>query len=160
MQNQSTLTTGSVPADSAGEITIKSRFGDVVVSANKSIAFPRGLLGMPDKFNFVLANFPSAKMQQFKLLQSLDDVALSFITLPLDVQNPIIAIDDVRLICRDLQVAEQQLAMLLIVSVHRMPDRVKLSVNSRAPIIIDAERRVGVQYVFQNDTYKVQHMLD
>ena len=158
--NQSILAAGGLSPDAAGEMTIKSRFGDVVVDTRKAIAFPRGLLGMPDRFHFILANFPSTKMQQFKLLQSLEDVALSFITLPIDLQNNIIAAEDLRAACKDLQVSEQQVAILLIVSVHRTPEAVKLSVNSRAPLIIDAERKMGVQYVFQNDAYKVQHMLD
>jgi flagellar assembly factor FliW len=159
MQNQSTLASGAA-SQAAGEITIKSRFGDVIVDTRKSIAFPRGLLGMPERFNFILANFPGEKMQQFKLLQSLDDVALSFITLPVDMQNSLITQEDLRAACKELQINEQQAAILLIVSVHRMPSQVKLSVNSRAPLIVDAERRMGVQYVFQNDAYKVQHMLD
>ena len=160
MQNQSILASGGLGADTNGEVVIKSRFGDVSADIGKAISFSRGLLGMPDRFRFILANFPSAKMQQFKLLQSLDEVQLSFITLPLDMQNAIIGVDDLRMACKDLQISEQQAAILLIVSVHRTPDQVKLSVNSRAPLIIDAERRSGVQYVFQNDAYKVQHMLD
>lgn len=139
--------------------TIKSRFGDITVDTSKSVLFPRGLLGMPDKFHFVLANFPNPKMEQFMLLQSLDDKALSFITLPLNLQNAIIAENDIRNACRDLQIDEAQLVLLLIVSVHRGLDQTRLSVNSRAPLLIDADRRTGAQYVFQHDTYSVQHML-
>ncbi|MCE2927324.1 MAG: flagellar assembly protein FliW [Rickettsiales bacterium] len=138
---------------------IKSRFGDVAVDAARVLTFPRGLLGMPDRFQFVLANFPNEKMAQFKLLQSLDDQALSFITLPVELQNPIVAQADIQMACRDLGIDDNELAMLLIVSVHRTPDQVKLSVNARAPLMIDAGRRLGVQHVFQSDDYKVQHML-
>lgn len=139
--------------------TIQSRFGEITVDTSRSIAFPRGLLGLPEKANFVVANFPSQKMQQFKVLQSLDEPALSFITLPVDIQNPIISLTDLRTACTELQIAEADLAVLLIVSVHRSPDQVKLSVNARAPLLLDANKRVGVQYVFQSDAYKVQHML-
>lgn len=139
--------------------TIESRFGAIHIDGSKAVAFPRGLLGLPDKANFVIANFPSEKMAQFKILQSLDDVALSFITLPLDAQNGIISANDITAACEELQIAASDLAMLLIVSVHRMPEQVKLSVNARAPLFIDVTRRSGVQYVFQSDVYKVQHML-
>ena len=139
--------------------TIKSRFGEVTVDTEKSLYFPRGLLGMPDQQRFALAPFPNPKMQQFMLLQSLDNASLSFITLPLDAQNAILHADDIKNACRDLQIAEANLALLLIVSVHRSPDQVKLSVNARAPLFIDAERRTGQQYVFQQEHYKVQHML-
>ncbi len=139
--------------------TIKSRFGDVTVDTEKALQFPRGLLGMPDRLRFALAQFPNPRMGQFMLLQSLDDPATSFITLPLELQNAILAPEDVKSACRDLQIPEPNLALLLIVSVHRSPDQVRLSANARAPLFIDAERRLGVQYVFQQEHYKVQHML-
>ncbi len=142
-----------------GMETIKSRFGEITVDTNKAIIFARGMLGIPDKHQFVLANFPNPKMQQFMLLQSLDDTALSFITLPLDLKNSIISASDISIACRDLQIGESNAAILLIVNVHRGVDQVKLSVNARAPLIVDAERRIGAQHVFQHDNYKVQHML-
>lgn len=142
-----------------GMETIKSRFGDLTVDTSKTIIFGRGMLGMPDKHQFVLANFPNAKMQQFMLLQSLDDKNLSFITLPLDLKNNIITASDITMACRDLQISEASAAMLLIVNVHRGVDAVKLSVNARAPLLIDANNKIGAQYVFQHDNYKVQHML-
>jgi flagellar assembly factor FliW len=139
--------------------TIKSRFGEITVDTSKAFVFARGLLGMPEKAHFVLANFPNPKMQQFMLLQSLDDATLSFITLPLDLKNGIIAYEDLSTACRDLQISEANVAVLLITTVHRGLDQVKLSVNTRAPLLIDAQRKVGAQYVFQQDSYKVQHML-
>lgn len=159
MLNQSALLTGAEMSGSFIGETVKSRFGDVTVDMSRTVAFPRGLLGMPDKFRFVLANFPSPKMQQFTLLQSLDEGQLSFITLPLDMDNPIIAAADIRGAAHDLQISDDHLALLLIVSVHRSPTEVRLSVNARAPLLVDAQRKIGVQYVFQNDAYKVQHML-
>lgn len=139
--------------------TIKTRFGDVSIDTTRTIMFPLGLLGMPDRFHFVLTAFPNPKMQQFMLLQSLDDTALSFITLPLDINNAIIAANDLKAACRDMQMDDTNVATLLIVSVHRSLEGTKLSVNARAPLMVDAGQKIGAQYVFQNDNYKVQHML-
>ena len=139
--------------------TIQSRFGEISVDISKAITFSRGLLGMPDKANFVLTNFNSQKMQQFKLLQSLDELQLSFITLPLDLDNNIIGVNDIRSAADDLRIAHSDLVVLLIVSVHRSPDSVKLSVNARAPLFLDVKNKIGTQYVFANDEYKVQHYL-
>jgi len=139
--------------------TIKTRFGEISVDTSKTIMFPLGLLGMPDRFHFVLTTFPNPKMQQFMLLQSMDDKNLSFITLPVDIHNGIVSAPDLRLACRDMQIEEANAAALLIVSVHRNFENVRLSVNARAPLIIDAVQKIGAQYVFQNDHYKVQHML-
>lgn len=159
MLNQSVLLSGVNPAGSLVGDTIKSRFGEVVVDISRAISFPRGLLGMPDKSQFALVNFPSPKMEQFTLLQSLDDTNLSFITLPIDIHNTIINAADIRAAAHDLHISEENLVLLLIVSVHRSPTQVRLSVNARAPLMMDAHRKVGAQYVFQSDVYKVQHML-
>lgn len=143
-----------------GPVVIASRFGEITVDPASAISFTRGLLGMPDRQRFVLTNFPSEKLRDFMLLQSLEDAALSFICLPiLAGGNPFIEREDIAEIGRALHIADSDLAMLLIVSVHRQPDQVKLSVNVRAPLVIDAQRRLGVQHVFQHDRYKVQHML-
>lgn len=155
---QSQAATGGVAMPEGGLISIKTRFGEVAVDTAKAVLFPRGLLGMPDKTRYAITSFSSPKMAQFKLLQSLDEHTLSFITLPLELENSIIGINDIRNAAADIQIREESLAILLIVSVHRSPDQVKLSVNARAPIFIDAERKIGVQHVFQNDQYKVQHM--
>jgi flagellar assembly factor FliW len=138
---------------------IDTRFGKITLQKNNPIAFPRGLLGMPNKFHFFLTQFPNEKMQKFHLLQSLDDYALSFITLPLTLQNGIISENDMSFACREAGISIENVAILLIVSVHRSPQKVSLSVNARAPLLVDSAMRIGVQYVFQSDKYKVQHFI-
>jgi flagellar assembly factor FliW len=138
---------------------IETRFGKITLRKDKAIAFPRGLSGMPDKFSFFITEFPSDKLRRFKMLQSLDDYGLSFITLPLDLQNGIIAAEDLSQACKELNIKVESLAILLIVSVHRSPQKVSLSVNARAPILIDSSMRLAAQHVFQSEKYKVQHYI-
>lgn len=156
---QSSPTTASTGNAAQNGSVIVSRFGEVSVDLSKAVVFPGGMLGIPDKTRYVVVPFPGEKMQQFMLLQSLDDPSLSFITLPLGGDNTIIAPNDISSAAQDLQIASGNLVTLLVVSVHRSPGQVKLSVNARAPIFIDAVRQTGTQYVFQSDQYKVQHML-
>lgn len=163
MHIQSTISIGMssggfVPQVQMGEV-INSRFGDILVDVAKAVTFPGGLLGMPDKAHFVLSSFHSPKMQQFSILQSLDDVQLSFITLPLDLANDIISAADLREAADTIGIEHDDLAILLIVSVQRSPNNVRISVNARAPLLVDAKRRVGAQYVFPHDRYKVQQWL-
>lgn len=140
-------------------VSIESRFGAVKVDKAKAILFPIGLLGMPDKHNFVLTDFPNPKLQQFKLLQSLDETELSFITLPLEIDNGIIEKDDILAAAQDMEIPLDQLGMVLIVSVHRGVADVQLSVNARAPIFIDTSRQIAAQYVFTSNKYAVQHYI-
>lgn len=159
MLSQSAFSVGTIAPHVSFPDTIKSRFGEISIDMSRAISFPRGLLGMPDKAHFVVTNFNSPKMEQFKLLQSLDEHQLSFITLPVTLNNNIIAAADMRAASEELGIKDEDLVVLLIVSVHRSPDSVKLSVNSRAPLFLDVKQKLGIQYVFQNDSYKVQHML-
>lgn len=147
-------------AERASEIiTIESRFGSIKVDKAKAILFPVGILGMPDKHHFVLTDFPNPKLAQFKLLQSLDDAELSFITLPVEINNNIIAREDILAASQDMEIPEKDLGVVLIVSVHRGLTSVRLSVNARAPIFLDSNRRAAAQYVFTTNKYKVQHFI-
>ena len=80
-----------------------------------------------------------------------------FITLPVGLHNGIIAAEDLRHACHELEISPEHLSVLLIVSVHRLLQKVTVSVNARAPLMIDTRLKLAAQYVFQSDTYKVQH---
>lgn len=140
-------------------VEIDSRFGKVSVDKAKSILFPVGILGMPEMHNFALTDFPNAKLHQFKLLQSLDDHNLSFITLPLELDNGIIEQADLAAAAKDMEIPVEQLGVVLVVSVHRGLTDVQLSVNARAPIFFDTTRQIAAQYVFTSSKYPVQHFI-
>ena len=140
---------------------IDTRFGKITLRRDAAVSFPRGLLGMPNRRNFFMTEFPSDKLAGYKLLQSLDDYNLSFITLPMPVtsHNGIIAPEDIKAACVDLGILPENLMVLLVVSVHRSPDKVAISVNARAPLLIDTSLKLAAQYVFHNDKYNVQHYI-
>lgn len=138
--------------------TVETRFGVIAINRAAAIRFPEGLLGMPDMRDFCLAELPSSKMRRFKLLQCLNDPALSFIVMPLE-KGDILAEADLAEALGGYEIAPESLLVLLIVSVHRSPDAVRLSVNARAPLLVDSTRRAAWQYVFTHDGYQVRHML-
>ena len=140
--------------------TIETRFGEVEIATENPIIFPQGLLGIAGNFEYALTDFPSEKLARFKLLQSLNDMSVSFITLPLPLDNKLIEREDLEKAARDVGVEDmEQLTILLVVSVHRSPTETKLSVNTRAPLLVYVPTRAAVQYVFQNSKYNVQETL-
>ena len=138
--------------------TIKTRFGEVTVYRNSPIIFPAGMLGIPDKFQFCLTHFPQEKLANFKLLQSLEDDNLSFITLPLDLNNnTMIDKEDLHKAADDLNVPHDALGVLVVVSVHRDAlGAMKLTANLRAPLLIDTVRRLAHQHVFSSSKYDIR----
>ena len=140
-------------------LDITSRFGPITINPQQAILFPAGLLGMPGKMQFCLTRFPSEKMQRFNVLQSIEDQDLAFITLPLDVTNPIIEREDLEQAARDLELPLDDIVVLLIVSVHRESGAVKLSVNARAPVLMRVSLKVAAQYVFPHTKYLIRQPL-
>ena len=138
---------------------IETRFGRVTINTSQQILFPNGMLGMPDRTRYCLSRFPSEKMARFTLLQSVDDLALSFIILPIDLVNPMIEREDLEQAARDLEMPIEDVAVLLVVTVHRESGVAKLSVNSRAPILMHVSRRVAAQYVFPHTKYLIRQPL-
>jgi flagellar assembly factor FliW len=147
---------------------IETRFGVIRINTSKTISFKQGLLGMPDKINFCLANFPSDKFARFKILQSLDDERLAFIVLPyVQYQSdlPIIEQEDLNDVYNTLNSQNNNIAILFITSIHRGGEliengTVRISINARAPLVIDADTKNAIQHVFVRDKYSIQHFLN
>lgn len=146
---------------------IMSRFGLIEIDLDKVILFNRGLLGIADKMNFCLAHFPQDNYGNFKILQSTEDNNLSFIVLPLgsieETCNHINEIDLLEAI-NQIKMNQQNVSVLLVTSVHQKIDSLgnkfsQISVNMKAPLIIDNVNFTGIQYVFYNDIYKTQYVI-
>ncbi len=139
---------------------IEGRFGKVTVDTDHAIYFASGLLGMPDKLFFCLTEFPGKNALDFKVLQCLNDHKLSFVVLPVPYDNRLIDAADMKECAEMLEVEKKNMGILLIASVHKSPDgSTKVSVNVRAPIIVDTEKKAAAQYVFTNNKYEIRHML-
>lgn len=158
-------TTGIVAAQMLGEASLqegtmlKSRFGEVPLKLDNPLIIPKGLLGFAGMSQFAILDFPVKKFQRFNLLQSLEDEALSFIVMPLALLNPVIDREDIEVVIKELELNEKNASLLMIVSVHRSENMVRLSVNARAPLLVDGSERTAVQYVFASNKYKIQHFI-
>ena len=139
---------------------ITNRFGEFDINLEKQIFFFRGLLGMPGYRNFCLAEFPGSVTDTFKVLQSSEDDATAFAVLPLVVNQegkyPLYDNDDIESVRKELGVEKENLAILLIANFVNIGNKSEIYVNMRAPIVIDADSRAGVQYVFVTEKYDIR----
>jgi len=159
LQHHHTAITNHALATADTREIIVSRFGEIVIDRRNTLFFTKGMLGMPHRQRFVLAEFPSERMRNFKLLQSLEEQTLAFIVLPIAIENSIVRADDLRHACRDMAMREEDALPLLIVCVHHEGAVSRLSVNARAPVLLDTRRKTGMQFVFPHDYYNVQHYI-
>ena len=138
---------------------IETRFGEMEFRLENAIYMPRGMLGYADFHDFGLANMPDPKLDQFKLLQSLSAPELSFIVAPLNPENDAIDPADIRSACELLSMDPEQAIMLLVVATRRIGPMTQISVNLRAPLILDPVSRTAYQHVLLNNRYSVRHVI-
>jgi flagellar assembly factor FliW len=138
---------------------IPSRFGEIEVDLSAKITFKHGLLGIPAAISFCLTDLPHIKTDQFKLLQCLEDNDLSFIVVPSQFDNQLIKSEDLADACKVLEFKPDVLLVLFIVTIHETAEGRHISVNAKAPILVDAANNVATQYVFQNSQYEIQHRI-
>ena len=136
---------------------LAARFG-AAQDPERIIVFPHGLLGFAGQHRYLLADIPGADAP-FKLLQAADDPELRFIVLPLDAEDGPIAGPDLVAARRALAIGDAALAVLAIVTLRSVAERVDFTVNLRAPLLVDTGRRLGYQHVLPNDAYPLRHPL-
>jgi flagellar assembly factor FliW len=140
-------------------VTVDTQFGPMTFRKDTVLTFPNGLLGFGGVSEFALANLPDPAFGNFKLMQALDGSGLGFLVLPLDALPDHIHQDDLNAAFEALSIKPEDGVVLLIVTVRKTPEATKLTVNLRAPVIIDASSRRAYQFVSQNGAYPIQHEL-
>lgn len=140
-------------------VTIETRFGDMDFQLKNSIYMPRGMLGYAEHHVFGIANMPDPKLEQFKLFQSLEEAALSFIVAPMTAGNDTIEAGDMEAACESLTIEPANAVLLLVVSTRRIGASTQVTVNLRAPIILDGENQHAFQHVLMNNKYPVRQII-
>lgn len=145
--------------DTTEDIKVESRFGSVSVQPKNAICFPHGLPGIPQSINFCITDLPNVSNNQFKLLQCLNDLAISFVVMPSVYDNALLETDDISDACAMLNINKNNLLLLFIVTVHSTPSGTKLAINAKAPLFVDVSNKIAAQYVFQHDGYEIQQFI-
>jgi flagellar assembly factor FliW len=142
-------------------ITISTLMGDREFRWDKAIYMPAGLSGFSDNNVFALANFPNEITSSFKLLQCLTDPELAFIIAPYNPESNLIAPEDIDPIAATHGIATQDLAIVLIITLQKPDgkDTVEMTVNLRAPILIDTARQTAFQVRLNKPQYDFRHPL-
>lgn len=167
-QNQQVIEEDNLVTWKNGVAKFHTRHGTVEILQNKIITFEQGLLGVNDGQEFCLAEIPNPKFRRFRILQSATKKDLSFIVMPAAVeegkaQPSIYELEHWEKCCEELNVHPKEVVVLWVTCVHthvtKDPKR-RISVNLRAPILINSATRQGWQYVFNNTNYEIRSYLD
>lgn len=141
------------------EVNTKA-FGEIAIEDDKIINFEHGILGFPDLKKFTLIfNIEKGVESTIKWLQSLDEPNFA-----MPVMNPNLVMEDYEPMF-DIELLEplgndlspENLLMFVTVTVPK--DITKITVNLKAPIIINAQECKAVQLISDNDAYTIKHSI-
>lgn len=131
-------------------------FGEVDLPEEKILNFDRGLIGLADYKQFTIVYDCEKENSNICWLQSTEEP-----TLALPVIKPWVVKEDYNPIVEDEllvhigELTEDNLVILLTMTV---PSDIKeMSVNLKAPIIINADTRKGAQIIVENQDYEVKY---
>lgn len=135
-------------------------FGRIAIEDDKIINFEQGILGFPDLKRFALIfNIEKGVESNIKWLQSLDEPNFA-----MPVMNPNIVMEDYEPMF-DIELLEplgndlnpENLLMFVTVTVPK--DITKITVNLKAPIIVNAHECKAVQLISDNDAYMIKYSI-
>lgn len=129
-------------------------FGEIEVNDEKIITFPQGIVGFPDLMKFMLIH-ESESGGGIKWMQSIEEPAFA-----MPVIDPLIVCNDYNPSVEDEllkplgEVTEDN--MLVLVTITVPSDITKMTVNLKAPIIINGDTRKAGQLIVDDETYLVK----
>ena len=132
-------------------------FGVIDIEENRIISFPWGLPGFENVKNYIMISNDDEN-SPFKWMQSVDESGLAFA-----VVDPFVIKKDY-----DININDEIAGMLklenpedaLVYSIVVVPDDItKMTMNLKAPVIINTVKKVGSQIVLDTDRYGVRHYI-
>ena len=133
-------------------------FGNIEIGEEKIIHFENGVLGFEDYKDYTILYDNEKEKSFFSCLQSTEESSLAFpIVNPFNVvesYNPQINDDMLESIGG---ISDEDTVVFLMATI---PEDVKqASVNMKAPLIINASSRKGVQVIAEGQEYEIKHKL-
>lgn len=134
-------------------------FGEVEIGEEKIIHFENGLFGFEEYQDYtILYDSEEDEEPFFSWLQCTTEQNLAFpVVNPLKVKEDYDPVVEDELLASIGEITEEDLLILLLVTVPQ--DIKKISVNMKAPLVINAGTRQGIQIVVENGDYEIKHYL-
>ncbi|MCR4679486.1 MAG: flagellar assembly protein FliW [Lachnospiraceae bacterium] len=131
-------------------------FGEVDIDPGKIIHFEKGIIGFPEYCDYALIHdSEQGNNAGIRWMQSIDEPGFA-----LPVMDPLIVTEDYNPEVDDEvlkpigKIDPEEILVLVTVTVPK--DLKKMSVNLRAPIVINVTERKAVQIILEDDSYKVK----
>ena len=138
---------------------VESRYGNLTFEPSQIMTMARGILGFPQLTQYGLTKLESQQNSNLVLLQSLEDAAIGFPTIALDLKNTLIAEQDLLEVYEANGIKPEDGAILCILTIRQEAGNTVVTANLRAPIFIDTSRKMAWQVVLGNQSYPIRHQI-
>ena len=133
-------------------------FGEVEIKEEEIIFFEYGIPGFESMTKFVILGKTDAPDDPFLWLQSTENPNLAFV-----IMNPRDLVFDyeaeIDMFTANLLKIKDENDALIYCIVTVPQDISKISINLKAPVIINAKENRGCQVVLENEKYKFKHLI-
>ncbi len=130
-------------------------FGEVDIEDTRILDFPNGIIGFEHLHKYaIIYDIERGKDANLGYLQSMEEPLLV-----LPVVNPLVVLDEYNPMIEDALLEpidmpkEEELLVLLSMAVPS--DLTRMSVNMKAPFVINTRTRKGAQIIVENTDYKI-----
>ncbi len=132
-------------------------FGEVDIEEDKVLEFPNGIIGFENLHKFaIIYDIERGKDVNVSYLQSLEEPLLV-----LPVLNPLVVLDSYNPMIEDELLVpldmpkEDEIMVLLAMTVPA--DLTKMTVNMKAPFVINTRTKKGGQIIVENTDYQIRY---
>lgn len=137
-------------------------FGEIDIDEQTIITFDEGLPGFENLRKFVLLDTEDNKKGEsdspFKWLQCVDDPMIAFA-----IANPFAFVPDYDIEINDEVVKSLEIEKeedIMVYGILVIPEDIrKMSINLKAPLIINIKNKKGMQVILDTDKYKIRHYI-
>ena len=133
---------------------LTERFGAIEVKEEEIITMVEPILGFPYAKRYVLLDHKEGS--PFKWLQSLDDGGLAFVVINPKLVKPDYVVPLEEEEAKKLQIENPEDAEVYVMVVIPEDPR-KMTVNLRAPVIINRRKRLAKQVIIPDDSYPIKY---
>lgn len=129
--------------------------GKITYDEDEIIIFEKSIPGFNDIKRFILKEIEGSS---FKLLQSIDDVTVGFVVIsPFQVEEDY-EINLSEEVIKTLEIKEA--TDVLLYSLVTLNSKVeKITVNLKAPVVINVNNKKAEQFIIDKEKYKIKHPL-
>lgn len=130
--------------------------GAISYELDEVIKFEKSIPGFEDIYNFIIKD--TEEESPFKILQSIDDINIGFVLIsPFDVEKEYeIKLTD-ELIDRLNIKDSTDVVLYSLVTLNSKVENI--TVNLKAPIVINIKDKKGEQFIVDKEKYKIKHPL-